>query len=73
MTKEIKIKDNIYRIIGLQREDVANITVSIVKNGITKCQHPVSLIEKLGIFWFPDNPIEYDKTKDKIEIVIKAN
>jgi len=69
--KEIKIDENNYKIIGLEESDIAGITISIKKNGIVKCQFPVSLIAKLGFILFPDMPIIYDKTKDKIEIIIK--
>ncbi len=68
--KKIKISDDKYQIIGLDKTDVFGTTISIIKNGIVKCEYPICLIEQLGEINFPDNPISYDD-KDKIEIIIK--
>ncbi len=79
--KEIKIDENKYRIIGLDKSDIANIpdcvditkaTIAIKKNGVMKIQVPINIISRLGTFLFPDNPIDYDKTKDKIGIIIEG-
>ena len=69
---EIKTSEDIYRIIGLDESDVANAVVTIKKNGVMKFQLPISILVKLKTFLFPENPIDYDKTKDKIEIIIEG-
>lgn len=69
--KEVKVNDKQDAIVGITQEDLAGITISIVKNGIVKCEYPISVIRNYLLF--TDNPIIYDKTKDKIEVVVRVD
>ena len=69
--REVKVNDKLDAIVGITPEDLAGITISIVKNEVVKCEYPISIIR--DVLFFYDNPIIYDKTKDKIEVVVRVD
>ncbi|KKM20761.1 hypothetical protein LCGC14_1642340 [marine sediment metagenome] len=70
---EIKTAENKYCILGFDKSDITKdgIAIILLKNGIKKVQVPVGLVLSIGLYLFPDNPVYYDKIKDKIEVIIE--
>ena len=67
--KEVK-NDKQNAIIGIEQIDVEGITISIVKNGIVKCEYPIhTYMREIPL----PVPLIYDKTKDKIEVVVAVD
>ena len=72
--KEVKVNDKQNAIIGIDQKDITGITISIVINGIVRCEYPISVIDNVhGLSFAPDSFIFYDKTKDKIEVVVRVD